>query len=190
MLSNMHTLILGMIKEAPINPYGLIQLFNKLHIKNWLPYADSSIYAGINALVKKNYIKGTAKKSGRSPEKSVYRITREGNSAFEKNLRSLMLDISSDHTQFTIAILFMCHLDKEDVTDLLSQRQTALAVSRKRLERQVCKMEKDNRIPATAIMTVKLHLYHAEANARTVTELLTALQNMRTWNAFLSEDLK
>jgi len=58
MLSKIALLILGLISKKSLNPYEIKKLFEGLELKKVFPMSSSSIYATINALVKKSYISG------------------------------------------------------------------------------------------------------------------------------------
>ena len=67
MLTKSATIILGIIQEHPINAYELIKVLSTFRIKDWYEIADSSVYATLKSLEKKNYIIGETQKSGNMP---------------------------------------------------------------------------------------------------------------------------
>lgn len=67
MLSKPAIMLLGLINEKPINAYEIIKQLKIMNVKWWYNIADSTVYATIKALEKKNLSTGYPKKSAICP---------------------------------------------------------------------------------------------------------------------------
>jgi DNA-binding PadR family transcriptional regulator len=115
MLSKLATLILGILAEKERNPYEITKMLNDLHTRKLLPLADSTVYATINNLKKKNLITGRQERSGNQPEKTIYNITPEGEFELHSSVTSFLEEDSSISSGFDIGILLMYNLSKPEI---------------------------------------------------------------------------
>ena len=95
MLTKSATIILGIIQEHPINAYELIKVLSTFRIKDWYEIADSSVYATLKSLEKKNYIIGETQKSGNMPDKTVYSLTSSGKTELKKTIKNFIVEAQS-----------------------------------------------------------------------------------------------
>ena len=186
MLSKMHLFILGLIKEKPINPYGVQKFFEQLKVKQWLPYADSSIYASFRALEKKNLIQGETEKSGNNPEKSVYTITPSGIKLFLETLKSFLLKDSPDTQLLTFVMLFLCHLSKEEANALLVKRELAQIKTKNNLSAQIKALKENPKSSGVTRINVEYQLLINLATLEALKRLRAEIQTTASWNRFLS----
>ena len=78
MLTKTATIILGIIQKHPVIAYELIKMLSRFQLKDWYDIADSTVYATLKSLEKKQYITGRVQKDGNMPDKTVYSLTDAG----------------------------------------------------------------------------------------------------------------
>ena len=120
MLSKSATMLLGLINQRPLNPYEITKQLQIMNVHRWYNIANSTVYATLKVLEKKEYICGNIEKGGNMPDKTVYSLTDKGKQEFLKTLRQSILSFDYDTNIFSIAAFFIDALD--DPQSLLSQR--------------------------------------------------------------------
>lgn len=124
MLSKSSTMLLGLIHETPLNAYQIIKQLQTMNVQRWFYIANSTVYATLKTLEKKQYICGTIEKAGNMPDKTIYSLTVKGQQELYKTLKQSILTFDYDTNIFSVAAFFIELLD--DNEDLLSQRLTLL----------------------------------------------------------------
>ena len=75
-------IVLGMIKQQPQSAYELQKNVEYRNISRWVKISTPSIYKKVIQLEEKGYLEAELVREGNMPEKSVYRITLEGEHFF------------------------------------------------------------------------------------------------------------
>lgn len=75
-------IVLGMIKQQPQSAYELQKNVEYRNISRWVKISTPSIYKKVIQLEEKGYLEAELVREGNMPEKSVYRITPEGEHFF------------------------------------------------------------------------------------------------------------
>ncbi|ULQ59505.1 PadR family transcriptional regulator [Brucepastera parasyntrophica] len=189
MLTKLHFLVLGIVRENPVNPYRILKIFEELRLSEWLTGANSSIYAAVNALVKKGYIAGKQEKAESDRTRVIYSSTAEGEAVFLENLRLLLSGDSDDYSSLSTATLFLCHLPKRDVSQLLGEKYTELKKKEAVLRKRIHHMETGSRANFTLLMNTKHLLNTVSADLKTLDMLRTEIRESKSWNSFISRDI-
>jgi DNA-binding PadR family transcriptional regulator len=113
-------MLLGLINQRPLNPYEIIKQLQIMNVHRWYNIANSTVYATLKALEKKEYIYGSIEKDGNMPDKTIYSLTDKGKQEFVATLQQSILSFDYDTNIFSIAAFFIDALD--DPQSLLSQR--------------------------------------------------------------------
>ena len=154
MLSKPATMLLGLIYEKPLNAYEIIKILNYMNVKWWFNIADSTVYATLKALEKKEYITGAAEKVGNMPDRTVYTLTGQGKDAFTDTLKSSIVQFSYDTNVFSIAAFFLGVFPPEEQRRLLEERLEVLRKYREGIGQQITALwEKE--VPAVHGANVK-----------------------------------
>ncbi len=190
MLSKVHTLILGIIDEKPLNPYEITKLLNYIHISEWFPVAASSVYATIRTLYGKKYITGESRKEGNMPEKTIYTITEKGRKALYDSIVDYLGSIELDAVKFNIAAILLCHIEKEKALKILNERLVKFEGFLNGINLQLKRLQSDFQIPALGLTTVKHNIFLIEAEIKTTKELISEVQKENDWVHFLARDIK
>ena len=190
MLSKVHTLILGIIAERPVNPYEITKLLERIRVKDWFPVATSSVYATIKALYSKKYIVGEAKKEGNMPEKTVYSISESGSKALHEAIIEYLGSTELDMHKFDIGVMLICHVEKNEALRILENKLTKLLKISSGIRGQMEYLQTNHSIPSMAFISMKYNLYLLEAETKAVTELIGEIEKDTQWNHFLAKDLQ
>lgn len=147
MLSKSATLLLGLIREQPINAYEIIR---KLHFMNaawWLKIGDSTVYSTLRLLEKKGLIAGSTEKTGNMPDRTVYRLTEQGEAAFLDTLRGVLTRFDFDASFFSVAAFFIDAFETREKKKLLEKRLRYLEKYRDGIGAQLSAMA-DSGVPS------------------------------------------
>lgn len=137
MLSKPATMLLGLIYEKPINAYEIIKMLNYMNVKWWFNIADSTVYATLKSLEKKEYITGATEKVGNMPDRTVYSLSDKGKNEFLNTLRQSILQFDYDTNIFSIAAFFLNAFTPDEQQKLLRERLTLLQKYRTGITKQV-----------------------------------------------------
>ena len=171
MLSKSATMLLGLINQRPLNPYEITKQLQIMNVHRWYNIANSTVYATLKVLEKKEYIYGSIEKAGNMPDKTVYSLTDKGKQEFLKTLRQSILSFDYDTNIFSIAAFFIDALD--DPQSLLSQRLMLLNNYLKGIDLQIATIKGD--IPSIAEANIERAKFIVEAEIAGTESLIRAV---------------
>lgn len=171
MLSKSATMLLGLINQRPLNPYEIIKQLQIMNIHRWYNIANSTVYATLKVLEKKEYIYGSIEKDGNMPDKTIYSLTDKGKQEFVATLQQSILSFDYDTNIFSIAAFFIDALD--DPRSLLSQRLKILNSYLEGIEQQITVIKDD--IPSIAKANIERTKYIVEAEIAGTESLIHAI---------------
>lgn len=190
MLPKVSVLILGIIKERPLNPYEINKLLEEINVKKWFPVAASSVYATVRNLCKNGLITGEAVKDGNMPEKTIFSITEKGKDLLVSSLKDYLGSLELDNVKSNIASMLICHLDRHEAYRILKEKHEKYKHGVSRLRKQIDILEAGKRIPPTAIMILKRNMNLINVELEMVKELIEYIESNEGWNHYLAIDLK
>jgi DNA-binding PadR family transcriptional regulator len=114
-LSRTALLILGIIGEAPINPYAIVHLINEKRRNSRRNIHAQTVYSIVNTLRKQKLITGKKIKKGNMPNKTVYSITDKGKELIRNNLLSYLSTPEDNLSELALSMMLIGYLDKETV---------------------------------------------------------------------------
>ncbi len=191
MLSKLATLILGIIAERERNPYDVIKMLSELQTKKWLPLADSTVYATINNLKKRNLIAGRMEKSGNLPERTIYSITAEGEYELQFSITSFLEEDASISSGFDIGVLLMYNLSKPEILIKLKKKLERLESNSYNLRKQILNLEMDaSKVAFTSLAMLKHRMHLIEAEMKTIRELIKELNVRNTVSELSPFDMR
>lgn len=106
MLSKAATMLLGLINQTPLNAYEITKQLQLMNVQSWYYIANSTVYATLKTLEKKQYICGTVEKDGNMPDKTIYSLTDKGRQEFIETLKQSIISFDYDTNIFSIAAFF------------------------------------------------------------------------------------
>ena len=187
MLSYSSALVLGIIAEKPINPYEMKKMLEKISIRKWLPIAVSSLYATIRTLAESGFIDCETAREGNMPEKKIYSINDMGRKSLRETLLGFLGSTELDNRKTHIAMLMICHLDKDEAIETVLRKLKKLESGEMMLKRVISSFEASPSMPYTGLMTVKHELYAVQAELSAVRELIARMGGDVAWNNYLSK---
>lgn len=179
--------LLGLLKEKPMNPYEIIKILEKLNISQWSPISSSAVYATIHVLEKKGYITGERFKTSAMPEKTVYSITPIGEKEFIKALIDYLKNDIKDITRFNLSTLFICHLQKEKIMYILNERLENILINIEATE-QAYLMYQKNLVPEYKLISLVHNVNFYKAELDLVKIMLGEIAKTDQWNHYLTMD--
>ncbi len=180
--------LLGLLKERPMNPYEVIKILEKLKISQWSHISSSSVYATIHVLEKKGYIIGERFKTSAMPEKTVYSVTLTGKKTFTKALKDYLTNDILDITRFNLCSLFICHLDKEIVLKILNDRRNNITRNITNTEK-VYEDYKTHGVPEYTLISLIHNINFYRAEHIFVSLMIEQIEKAEVWDHFLTEGL-
>lgn len=180
MLSKSAVIILALIERHPLNAYEIIKMLNHMKVKEWYNVADSTVYATIKAMEKKEYIIGVVQKDGNMPDKTVYSLTSTGKEEVTRTISHYISDFDYDTIPFSIAGFFITILEKEKAVDLLQKRLKLLAKILSGITEQLDRLA-DSNIPPFAVFNIKRSELIVDAELKGTALLLETVKNTSLW---------
>jgi DNA-binding PadR family transcriptional regulator len=113
--------VLGLLSERPMHPYEMQRQMHIRHTDDLLALKRGSLYHAINQLQRDGLIEPVeTSREGRWPERTVYRITPDGDDELVVWLCDLLSTPVREPSQFTAGLAHILHLSP---TDALAQLQ-------------------------------------------------------------------
>src|SRR4030088_1674344 len=119
--------VLGLLRERPMHPYEMQRQMHVRHTDELLALKRGSLYHAINQLQRDGLIESVeTTRAGRWPERTVYRLTADGDEELLVWLRDLLGAPVREPSQFTAALAHVSHLDPQDALQQLQMRAVNL----------------------------------------------------------------
>jgi DNA-binding PadR family transcriptional regulator len=181
-LSRTALLVLGMIGEAPINPYAIVRLMNEKRRSSRRKIHAQTVYGIVNTLSTKKLIIGIKTANGNMPDKTVYSITNKGKELIRNNLLSYLGTPEDNLSELALAMMLVGYLDKETVLKALKEYR-----SKARKEIAVRKNLGSFDISEEAYVrkiAIEYTLHVLEINYKTVNQLIKRIEEDTQWGNF------
>ena len=114
-------ILLGLLKEGARHGYELKRIIDE-KISTFAPISAGSIYYTLKGLAKDGLVSMEKTRSGKYPEKEVYRVTKKGEEKFKELLEKTCFNIKRLYRSLDIVLYFMNYLKPEEVIDGLKNR--------------------------------------------------------------------
>lgn len=115
--------VLVFLRLKPMHPYELQSIIRITHKDDFLQLNPGSLYNSIERLLQAGLIEVVkTTRSGRRPERTIYRVTAQGCDEAIKWLRELLERPVPDSTWFFAALSFLPALEPRDAREQLSKR--------------------------------------------------------------------
>ncbi|MFC5649414.1 PadR family transcriptional regulator [Paenibacillus solisilvae] len=174
---SMKLMILGLLMERERHPYDIRQT---IKMRNWnesFKLRDGSLYYAVDQLREDELIEASevvAVPGDNRPDKTIYRITDKGKSAFLDLLYAQLSQISYPQHPLFQALPFIRHSDPEKVEDLILKQ---LAACEQRIERMKMVLEiKETYLPKGSAMMIRGFIQFGETEKLWLTSLLDEAQ--------------
>src|ERR1700730_4013289 len=115
--------VLGLLREREMHPYEMQRHLHQRHTDELLALKRGSLYHAINQLQRDGFIEPVeTSREGRWPERTVYRITPDGDEELVVWLRDLLSTPVREPSQFMAALAHILKLDPADALEQLQMR--------------------------------------------------------------------
>lgn len=119
--------LLALLREAPMHPYQMHHLLRLRHKDDILVLRRGSLYHAIARLIRSGLIAvDKTEREGKRPERTTYRITPAGLTAFLQELRKILASPRRESSEFMAAVSFLVHLDPKESCRYLKERARSL----------------------------------------------------------------
>lgn len=173
MLTKTATIILGIIQKHPVNAYELIKMLSRFQLKDWYDIADSTVYATLKSLEKKQYITGKVQKAGNMPDKTVYSLTDVGTKEWNTAIKFFLTHFDYDLIPFMIASFFAESIGVDEAIKCLEERLAYLKKNSDGLTRQIEELEMETDIPYYVIGNVQHNALIVETEIAVTQQMIT-----------------
>ncbi len=115
--------VLCFLRERPMHPYEMQRLIRQRHKDDFLDLKRGSLYHAIERLLRAGLIAVVeTSREGKRPERTVYRLTEQGERELLDWLRELLAKPICETSQFLAAVSYLAQLTPEDAQDQLNER--------------------------------------------------------------------
>jgi DNA-binding PadR family transcriptional regulator len=176
MLTDTALIVLGIIANKPSNPYDINKTINyrRKELKRTVP--AQTIYAIINMLNNKKFISGKRVKNGNFHDKTIYKITKQGERLLRDNLISFLSTLEDFRSNFIVAILLSGYLNQETILKSCREYQKILKAEIA-LREKITKAEKEQEVSAAGQIVLQHILKSLKVNLKTVDEFIKLIES-------------
>ena len=115
--------VLGLLRERAMHPYEMQRQMHLRHTDELLALKRGSLYHAINQLERDGFIEPVeTSREGRWPERTIYRITPDGDDELLVWLRDLLSTPVREPSQFMAALAHILQLNPTDALEQLQMR--------------------------------------------------------------------
>jgi DNA-binding PadR family transcriptional regulator len=126
-MSSIRLLILGVLRQQPRHGYEVRQTLELWNAEQWANVAYGSIYFALKKMAEEHLVEETGTDQvGNRPARTVYAITEEGQSEFDRLLREYWWEPKPTINPFQVALTFMDQLPREYLLVALGRRADGL----------------------------------------------------------------
>ena len=119
--------VLACLRERPMHPYEMATTLRERGKEHSIKLNYGSLYTVVDNLAKHGLIEAmAARRQGRRPERTVYRLTEAGGAELDDWMSELLAVPAKEYPQFEAALSLMPVLHPSKVAELLRARTSAL----------------------------------------------------------------
>jgi len=183
--------VLSTVIVAPMHPYEIASTLRERGKEDDMAIKIGSLYTVVRNLQKAGFIEvADTSRAGARPERTVYRITREGVAELVDWVRELVGEPQPEHPRFKAGLSVAAVLGPEELAALLRHRLTALeegSAARRRAAEGYA-----GQVPRLFLLEGEFELAMREAEASWVRGLIGELESgafpgLEMWRANLAE---
>lgn len=120
-------LVLGVVRNlGQAHGYQVRRELMTWRADAWAGVAPASIYQALRTCAKRGLVEAVGTESGGGPERTVYRLTPDGETEFFQLVRNAVSDPGDTLDELSAAFGFLHLLPRDEVARLLDQRVAAL----------------------------------------------------------------
>jgi DNA-binding PadR family transcriptional regulator len=168
--------VLACLHERPMHPYEMASTMRERGKEQSIKLNYGSLYTVVDSLAKHGLIEAVeARREGRRPERTVYRLTEAGRARLDSWMSELLAEPVKEYPQFEAALSLMPVLHPDTVTELLHTRI-------RRLQREIAQdrimldTAHSARLPRLLLIEGEYHVAMREAELSWVRKLAGELE--------------
>ena len=120
-------LLLGLLRRDEMHGYQLHEIFSTV-LANCIDLKKPTAYFILDKMAQRGWVTASSTQEGNRPMRKVYRMTPDGDAAFERLLRENLASYTAAEFVGDIGLAFMDALPPSEVVALLAKRRERLAV--------------------------------------------------------------
>lgn len=151
-------LLLGLLRREVMYGYQLSQ-FLEHSLDSLLPMKRSTAYFLLDRLARRGLVRNETAREGKRPERRVYRLTVDGETVLDEELRRHLADHHPAYHPDAVGYFFLNMLPPQEQMDLLHHRLDALRERRGRAEER---LDAHAGTPARRMMSHRVAVLRAE----------------------------
>ena len=155
-MSSIDIILLGMLTEAPRNAYEINKIIEQRRTRTWLKISSAAVYRNLRRLHEEGYLEAYTTRDGLKPHKTVFSLTTDGRSHFERLLEEAAQSPVSLHFDFDAWVAHIHHLPPKRAIELLGGLADQLTEIRDELA--VVAHYRGDELPVGAAALVELRL--------------------------------
>ena len=161
-------LLLGMLRMHEMHGYQINDLIDR-HLGMSIQFKKPTVYKLLGTMVDDGWIDFYEEQEGNYPTRRVYKITPEGEEAFQQLLRQNLAAYSPASYLSNIGIVYLGVLPEEEAADLLLKR-------RGEVEQLVKEIQADEEHQGGYQLMLSYHLSHLAAELEWLDEIIHQLK--------------
>jgi DNA-binding PadR family transcriptional regulator len=179
-LSAKEVILLGLIAEEPIHPYGLEEKIRHRQMTEWTEIGFSSIYRVVGQLEEKGLIETKLEHEGQGATRKVHSINEAGRKELAAGVLNFLASLAPPKNPFVVGLAFITHAPYEQALETLQNRieslkemQSALKTVKEKHQGEALESEtlkKDHKRWISVQLLFDHILHHVAADKKSVGE--------------------
>jgi DNA-binding PadR family transcriptional regulator len=168
--------VLACLRERPMHPYEMATTMRERGKEQSIKLNYGSLYTVVDSLAKHGLIEAMeARREGRRPERTVYRLTEAGQARLDTWMSQLIAEPVKEYPQFEAALSLLPVLHPDTVGELL---QTRIRILEQEIARERTLLETAHKagLPRLLLIEGEYHLALRETELSWVRQLAGDLQ--------------
>jgi DNA-binding PadR family transcriptional regulator len=161
-------LLLGLLRAHDMHGYQINELIDA-HLGTSIQITKPTVYKLLGNMVDDGWIKFHEEQEGNYPTRRVYKITPDGEEAFQQLLRQSLADYRPVSYLSNIGVVYLDALPGEEVSALLHKR-------REEIESLAQRIQADDEHQGGFRVMLSHHLFHLNAELEWLDEVISQLQ--------------
>jgi DNA-binding PadR family transcriptional regulator len=126
--------ILELLDERAMHPYELASTMRERHHDEFIRLNFGTLYHTVEMLERNGLIVAVEReKEGRRPERTIYQLTEPGRQLLVRVVSEVLAQPRREYVNFAAGLMFMHHLEAQQVAHLLNARVGALGATVEKL---------------------------------------------------------
>ena len=177
-MSAIRTLLLGILNDQkPRHGYEVRQILESWNADKWASISYGSIYFALKKMAEEGLLEVIENRKDDQSDKTVYKITKAGNSAFMVILRKQWINLEPSIDPFQVALTFANYLPKDELLTMLEHRLESWRHVIKTAEKMAPVAMKDLELPKHIEENHRLIIAHYKTELDFIEHLIKKVKN-------------